>query len=75
MPGRRRPSRKYPLIQHLFLFHADSLTLSWANQICADDDQERAIVLASMKSVCLAHAGIPVTVSLMPGAVVCGITS
>jgi len=24
---------------------------SWANEICADDDQERGIVLASMKSV------------------------
>ena len=45
-----------------FRFHgardADSLYYSWANQICADDDQERAIVLASMKYVF--HALFPV---------------
>ncbi|KAG9317604.1 major facilitator superfamily domain-containing protein [Chiua virens] len=30
-------------------YSGQATTFAWANQICADDDQERAIVLASMK--------------------------
>ena len=34
-------------------YAGQATTFAWANQICADDDQERAIVLASMKCVYL----------------------
>lgn len=53
MRARRRHSRK-PLLP-LSLVHAYVVTSTgadgcyrWANQICADDHQERAVVLASM---------------------------
>ena len=32
-------------------YAGQATTFAWANQICADDDQELAIVLASMKCV------------------------
>ncbi|KAJ8698081.1 hypothetical protein PTI98_004832 [Pleurotus ostreatus] len=32
-------------------YAGQATTFAWANQICADDDQERGVVLASMKSV------------------------
>ena len=32
-------------------YAGQATTFAWANQICADDDQERGIVLASMKYV------------------------
>lgn len=34
-------------------YSGQATTFAWANQICADDDQERGIVLASMKYVVL----------------------
>ncbi|OJA20893.1 hypothetical protein AZE42_00909 [Rhizopogon vesiculosus] len=44
------PHSRQPHLRILRLAHADFIILcSWANQICADDYQERAIVLASMK--------------------------
>jgi MFS transporter, ACS family, pantothenate transporter len=42
-----RVSIVFALIQCRFLSNVQSF--SWANQICADDAQERAVVLASMK--------------------------
>lgn len=51
-----RVLRMWARLQHLRLFssHFSSQSpfifpFSWANEICADDDQERGIVLASMK--------------------------
>lgn len=44
------PLSRQPHICTLKSIRADFIILcSWANQICADDYQERAVVLASMK--------------------------
>jgi len=52
-PARRIQDKQRPLRESLPCMsrHRQGLPAAerWANQICADDDQERAIVLASMK--------------------------
>lgn len=50
-PGRRQPSRELSFVINELYFIPTCLPRRWANQICADDSQERAIVLASMKYV------------------------
>jgi len=51
MWGRPRHSRSFPSFACFSSKNPFISPYSWANEICADDDQERGIVLASMKSV------------------------